>query len=83
MIKSVREYENDMAQIILYLRTGKDLNELSDAIGSENYGDAMEECIRQGFVKGCSATQMTNGKVVVQTSHPRPSYFGLKFLESV
>ena len=83
MIKNVNEYESDMAEIILYLRDGKDLAELSKAIGEENYWDAMDECVRQGFVKGCHISEMTNGKFVIQTNHPRPSYFGLKFLESV
>jgi len=83
MIKSVNEYESDMAQIILHLRDGKDLAELENAIGEENYGDAMDECIHQGFVKGCHTTVLSNGEIMVQTSIPRPSYFGLKFLESV
>lgn len=82
MIKSVNEYESDMAQIITHLRDGKSLSELSNAIGKENFGDAMDECIRQGFVKGCQVTATANGSFVFQSINPRPSYFGLKFVES-
>jgi hypothetical protein len=77
MIKTSEEFESAMLSILKGVKDEKDINEISNSLGQGNFNDALEECLSKGLVKG-----LTYQKGIVSIYNPRPSYLGLKYIES-
>lgn len=82
MFKSTKEFDGAVKDILVYIRDGRDIKQLRQKHGEDNFNQAYERCYNEGLLDGITAGGRTNDGLMHYDGQPKISYAGLRFIEN-